>query len=96
MFGHGWTIEPTETPCDFAAQKHIGGDAQVLSQVEFLMDEHDAGGESIADIIEAHQLAVETNFAGIGRFDAGHDLHQRRFAGAVFADHRQNFARCEM
>ncbi len=33
--------------------------------------------------------------SGGGRLDAGHDPHQRAFAGAVFADDGQHFAALE-
>ncbi len=40
----------------------------------------------------SHHLAVDTNFAAGGRQIARQQLHQRRFARAVFADHGVNFA----
>ena len=33
-----------------------------------------------------HGFAVDPNLAGIGLVEAVEDRHQRRFAGAVFAD----------
>ena len=36
--------------------------------------------------------AVEADLAGIGPVDAGEDLHQRRLAGAVLADERDDLA----
>ena len=33
-------------------------------------------------------IAVEADFTAVGLIDAGQDLHQRGFAGAVLADQR--------
>ncbi len=37
-------------------------------------------------------LAVDQNFAAVRLVDAGHDLDQGRFAGAVLAEQRMNLA----
>ena len=46
-----------------------------------------AAGDAIVD-----RLAVEEDGAAVRPDDAGEHLHQRRFAGAVLADHRMDRA----
>ena len=41
-------------------------------------------------------LALESKFPRVGFLHASEDLHQRAFAGAVFADHGQHFAGLKM
>ena len=45
-------------------------------------------GDSICD-----RLAVDKDLALVGALGARENLHQRRFAGAVFADESEHFAR---
>ena len=75
-----------------AAEKNIGADREIVGQIEFLMDQRDAELERLRNRSELHRLAVDDDFAGRGRFDAGDNPHQRAFAGAVFADDREHFA----
>ena len=44
---------------------------------------------------QPQRLAVEPRFAGVGQVDAAQDLHQRRLAGAIFANDAQDFARAQ-
>ena len=47
-------------------------------------------------LVEADRPAVEDDLALARRMEAGEDLHQRRLAGAVVADHAQHLALGEM
>src|SRR5439155_22743580 len=68
------------------------GDAEVFAEIEFLTNQYDAASERVAHAGEADGPTVKADLTGIGRLDAGDDSHQRRFAGAVFADHGEDFA----
>ncbi len=46
-----------------------------------------------AGLAIVHRLAVPADLAGVGLDDAVDDLHQRRLAGAVLAQHRVDLAR---
>ena len=70
------------------AEKDVFGDRQQRHQRQFLVDDDDAEMFAVGDAREAALLALEMDLAVIGavRIDAAQHLHQRRFAGAVFAD----------
>ncbi len=59
------------------------------------MDERDAEAKGLGDVGEMDRLAVDENFTGGGRIDAGNDPHQGALAGAVFADDGEHFASAE-
>ena len=46
----------------------------------------------LGDAVQMGRLSVDQNLAGVGAVNAGENLHERRFAGAVLADHGQHFA----
>ncbi len=58
------------------------------------MDDDDAQVFAVADILEGTHLTLVDDVAGIAavRVDAREHLHQRGFAGAVFADDRMDLA----
>ena len=62
-------------------------------QHEFLMHHADAERDRVFRAAEAHRFAIDQNFSGVHRVEAVENLHQRAFAGAVFAEQRVNFAR---
>ena len=57
-----------------------------------LVDGGDSERTSDRGAVMRDQLARDMNSAGIGCDGAGHDLDERRFARAVFADERMHFA----
>ena len=59
-----------------ASEENVAGDVQALGQVQFLMDERDAGLLRVMHAIEAEWTAVETDLASVGRVDPAQDLHQ--------------------
>ena len=75
-----------------APDPDVLGDRHEAHQVEFLMDHGDAVLQRVERRLQADFLALEAEGAGIGRVDAGDDLHQRRFAGAVLAHQRMDMA----
>ena len=74
------------------ADRDVVGDRQVGDQRQLLEDAGDAGRVGRRRRRERDRLAVEQHPALVGRDDAGHDLDQRRFAGAVLAEHRVDAA----
>ena len=56
------------------------------------MDHRDAVLQRVERRSELDLLALELEGAGVGRVDAGDDLHQRRLAGAVLAHQRVHMA----
>ena len=60
------------------------------------MNDADAHGLRLARALEIDRLAVIENVARIPGVDAGENLHQRRFAGAVLAHQRVDFPRHEL
>ena len=61
-------------------------------EVEFLMDDGDAGRFGLAHVGKRSEVAIDANLTVVARIDAGEDLHQRRLAGAVLAHQGVNFA----
>ena len=74
------------------ADRDVVGDRQVRDQRQLLEDAGDAGGLRVGGRRERDRRAVEQHAALVGRDDAGHDLDQRRLAGAVLAEHRVDAA----
>ena len=52
------------------------------------MDHGDAVLQRIERALQANVLATQLEAAGIGGVDAGQNLHQRRFAGAILPHQR--------
>src|SRR4051794_10552606 len=57
-----------------------------------LMHHADAVADRFARRADAHRFAVDADFAAVGFVEAVEDRHQRRLAGAVFADNAVNDA----
>jgi hypothetical protein len=85
--------EQAEASARFAANEHILGDAQMIHQLEFLMNDADAHVLRLARARELDWLAVTEEFARIPRVHAGEDFHQGRLAGAILAHQRVDFTR---
>jgi len=89
---HVLAVEHAETG-DLAAKEQAFGDGQVVGEVEFLVDEHDAERFGRAVRRQDDRLAVEQDGAGACLFEARQDLDQRRLARAVLAHQRMHLAR---
>ena len=61
---------------------------EVRAEREFLRNHCDAGSQGVHGRCKPDPGAVPEQLAGIRRQLAADDVHQRRFAGAVFTDHR--------
>ena len=77
------------------AQKHRFRDGKVRDQVELLVDNADAGGFDGCRVAEGQRATVEGRAAAVGLINAGEDLDQRRFTGAVLANQAMNLPRIE-
>ena len=75
-----------------AADIDVGGDVEIVEEVEFLVDEGDAGLHRAADAEAAIGHAIDLDGAAVGLDHAAEDLHQGGFAGAVLADHADDLA----
>jgi len=67
------------------------------SKVTTFIDNGDAGGLGLRSRLEVDWLTFHLEIARVALVEAGHDLHQGRLAGPVFADQRVDRARmkCE-
>jgi hypothetical protein len=79
-------VDQAETRAGLAAEENILGDREVRDEIQLLENDSDAGGKRGAGIGETHLASVEMERAGVGREDAGENVHQRGFARAVFAE----------
>src|SRR6185437_2412425 len=71
---------------------HVFGHAHVRRERELLVDGDDAEPLRVLRRGEGRRLAVQRNRAGVRLLRARQDLQQRRFAGAVLAKQRVDFA----
>ncbi len=76
-----------------APDEDVGGDVQIVEQVEFLMDEGDAGLGRVGDGHRGALRAVDPDGALARRDHAAQDLHQGGFAGPVLAHQADDLAR---
>ncbi len=70
------------------AQEKILGHRKFRDQVQFLIDDGDAGVEGRGGIAEIDGASRDADRAGGRRVRAGEGFEQRGFAGAVFAQQR--------
>ena len=75
-----------------APDQHIGADVEIVEEVQFLVNEGDARTQRFGDGERGMRGAVDLDRALVGLDHAAQDLHQRRLAGAVLADQRENLA----
>ena len=77
----------------FPTQEHVGRDVQRRRNRQGLVDGLDAGTSGVLRRLEVHLLAVQVDLSGVWDQGAGESLDQRRLAGTVVADHREDLAR---
>ena len=88
--------QEAERALGFAADENILRDGQMIHQLQFLMNDPDSRRLSLARTGEIDRSAVVKDGPAVLDVDAGQDLHQRRFAGAVLAHQRVNLAGHEL
>ena len=77
-------------------QREVFGDGQVRKQRRLLVDGGDPERARERRRHVWHDAPGHGERAGIGLLGAGHDLDQRRLAGAVLADERVHLARLQV
>ena len=83
----------TKTPRRLHAQRDIFGDGQRWHQHKMLMNHPDAVLDGSLRMFDGRGFAIDEDLAFIRMIQTIKHLHQRRFAGAVFAKQRVNLAR---
>ena len=89
---HRAPVHAAERHARRVADEDVFGDAQLRKEQQLLIDDRDALGARFAGRTEMNDLVANPNFAGVGAMNSGHDLDQRRLAGAVLAEQRVHFA----
>ena len=82
-----------QAPHRRTVKRQVLGNRQRRNQTQLLRNGDDAGGDRVVRTAEPAWAAVNRDFTAVGAMHAAEDPHQRRLAGAVFADQRMNFAR---
>jgi hypothetical protein len=77
------------------ADENVLGDGEIVEHHAFLVDDVDAELACVLRIVNPNATSVEHDLAAIGLMHAAQDLHQRRFAGAVFANQGRDLARIQ-
>ena len=77
------------------ADEQILRDRQIRKELQLLVNHANALGNGVARGRKAGRLAVEPQLARCRLLYAREDIHQRRLAGAVFADERAHHASVE-
>ena len=86
-------VEQAKRPAvRLAAQEHVAGDVERVDELEHLMDHGDAETRRVGGRVDSRTNAVEPNRPAVRLVDAGQHLHQRRLAGPVLADERDDLA----
>ena len=85
-------VEEEPRAARLAPDEEVLRDREVGHQVELLVDDADAELLRVLGRDRLVGLAVEEELALVGVVDAGQQLHQRRLAGAVLADQREDLA----
>ena len=89
---HRPLVEPSAWPRELAPGKDVGGDSQVRKCQPFLEHHADATRERLPRPSLIERDAAEPHVAAIGPDDAGENLEEGGFAGAVLADARVRLA----
>ncbi len=71
----------------------IGGQAR--DEIEFLVDDRDAGAARVVRAVKSHRATVDLDRARVGAMGAAQHLHQGAFSGAIFPQQRQHLAGSE-
>ena len=81
------------SPAIAMADENVLRDIEVGKHHRLLIDRGDPKRLRCAGTVDGARLAIDEYLARAWLMHAGHDLYQRRFAGAVFADERMDLAR---
>ena len=75
-----------------AAEKDVVGNGQIVDDIQFLVDKRDSGLLHLGDGRGRIIPAEKTDGTGVRRDDAGQNVHQGGFPGAVFTEKGVDFA----
>src|SRR6185437_3905132 len=89
---HSGKVDAAEAALRRMAEKDVLRHRQFREQQQLLIDGGDAGAPRVVGAGETGLEAVDEDGALVGLHDAGHDLDERRFAGAVLAHQCVNLA----
>ena len=87
---HGLAVEGAARVAQFRAEEHVVRNGQFGDQVEFLVDHGDAVPRGVLGRVDVHRLAEDLDAALVVGVHAGQDVAQRRLAGAVLAEQRDD------
>ena len=91
LLRHPRTVELPQRPThELAPEEHVHIDRLAVREREILVDDLDPVPLRLAGAREADRLAVQDDLAGGRLVHAGDQLHERRLAGAVVADERDD------
>ncbi len=80
----------------FAAEKHVFGDGQVLRERQFLEDRRDPRRRRVLGRMKGDRIALDDEFAIARRMGARQDLDEGRFARAIVAEQCQHLAGADL
>ena len=73
-----------------AAEENVLGDGHELDEIEFLINDADAGRHRLAGGETGVAPTLEDDLAAVGLIGPGQDFDQRRLAGPILAEQRVN------
>src|SRR5260370_38168519 len=91
--GFGFELVPIQENAGtfrFQTKENVFGNRKVRCQIQLLVDDGDTFRLRFCRIAELDDLSSEFNASSIGLVNPCDSLHQRAFAGAIFADHSMN------
>ena len=89
---HRGPVEEAAPASDLVPEVDVLGDRKIGAEVEFLGDDGDPSRLGSRRPAEGHWLAIEEDGPRRRLVDAGEDLHEGRFPGAVLANEAQDLA----
>ena len=75
-----------------AVEEDVVGHVEAADQAELLEDDADSGELGLVRVAEGNRGPVQEHLSGVRLVDAGEDLHEGRFPGAVLADQAVDFS----
>ena len=97
LFDHAALVEPAQrTGHELATEEHVHEHRLTIREREILVDHLDAEAPRVARIGEHSVASIDRDVAGRRAMHARDHFHERRLAGAVVADQRDDFARIDL
>ena len=96
LLNHPLMVKKPVLLFQLAPDKHVFVNRQIIDEVQLLMDKRDARIQRLRRRIKLHLFAIQQNLARIRLQNAAQNIHQCRFARAVFAKQRTDFALAQL